>query len=44
MRTLTAEEAARVRAYKGFEAVLDLYTDGLVTKEQMFEIIEILSE
>ena len=44
MKTLTDIERARIASYRGYENVVELYTDGLIDKEQLFEIIEILSE
>lgn len=44
MRTLTDVERARIASYRGYENVLELYTDGLIDKEQLFEIIDILKE
>ena len=44
MKTLNDAERARIASYRGYEAVLDLYVDGLIDKEQLFEIIDILKE
>lgn len=44
MRTLSDAERARVEAYRGYENIVELYTDGLIDKEQLFEIIDILKE
>ena len=42
MRTLNDAERARIASYKGYENVVELYTDGLIDKAQLFEIIDIL--